>query len=436
LPDAATTLEHAALAVEGDAIIAVGPQSELRERFPAAPVDDWGEAALMPGLVNCHAHLELTVMRGFLEDVEHDFFAWLGKLTAARNERLTPEDLYVSALWGALEAARAGVTCIADAGTEGLTALRVLRDTGLRGVAYVESFGPDPTTAQENFAWLRERVAALRELETPLARVGVSPHAPYTVSAAQLELIADFALSEKLPVMTHAAESAAEDELLRHGRGPFAERLAQRGIAWRAPQMSSVQYLKESGLLATRPVLAHCVRTDEADWEILREAGATVAHCPKSNAKLSNGRAPLAGFLGAGLRVGLGSDSVASNNVCDLIEEARFAQLLARAGGDSVTLEQTFHAATAGGASALRQEHQIGTLTPGRQADFIAVALHDPRQTPVHDPRAAVLHASTGRDVKLTVVAGREIYRNGQMLTVDESELLARQQEVSRRVSL
>lgn len=434
LPDAATTWENGALAIAGDTITAAGTQSELRAQFPAAQIVDCGEAALMPGLVNCHTHLELTVMRGFLEDVEHDFFAWLGKLTAARNAHLTLEDLSISALWGAVEAARAGVTCVGDASTEGLTTLRALRETGLRGVAFVESFGPDPALAQENFVLLQEQIAAMRELATPLARVGVSPHAPYTVSAKQLELIADFALAEHLPVMMHAAESAVEDELLRHGRGPFAERLAARSIAWRAPQVSPVQYLKQSGLLATRPLLAHCVRTGEADWETLQEYDAAVAHCPKSNAKLNHGRAPFAAFLRQGLRVGLGSDSVAGNNTCDILEESRFAMLLARAGGDFVSLPQVFTAATDGGARALRLETQIGALTPGRQADFIAVALDGVHQTPVHDPRAAVFAASSGRDVKLTVVAGREIYRDGRMLTVDENELRARVREVAAKL--
>ena len=434
LPDATNSLENGALAIVGGAIAALGEQSELRQQFPSAQLVDCGEAALMPGLVNCHTHLELTVMRGFLEDVEHDFFAWLGKLTAARNEHLTPEDLYISALWGAVEAARAGVTCVGDASAEGLTTLLALRATGLRGVSFIESFGPDPALARENFARLEEQIAAMRELETPLAGIGVSPHAPYTVSPQQLALIADYALAENLPVMMHAAESAAEDELLRYGSGPFAARLAQRGITWRAPQMSPVQYLKQTGLLQTRLLLAHCVRTDEADWETLLEYDTAIAHCPKSNAKLNNGRAPWAAFLRRGLRVGLGSDSVAGNNTCDVLEEARFAMLLARAGGDFVSLPEAFAAATEGGARALRMETQIGALTPGRQADFIAVALEGAHQIPLHDPRAAVIAASSGRDVKLTVVAGREIYRDGQMLTVDEPELKERARRIAAKL--
>jgi 5-methylthioadenosine/S-adenosylhomocysteine deaminase len=436
LPGAAETIETGALAVAGETIAAVGPRAELAAQFPDAEVCDYGEAALLPGLVNCHTHLELTVMRGFLEDVEHDFFAWLGKLTAARNERLSVEDLRVSALWGAVEAARAGVTCVGDASAEGDTTLRALRDAGLRGVIFLESFGPDPSAARGNFALLQEKIAALREFETPLARVGVSPHAPYTVSAPQLELIADLALAEGLPVMMHAAESAAEDELLRRGRGPFADRLRARGIAWNAPKLSPVQYLERVGLLRTRPLLAHCVRADAADLSTLAARDASVAHCPKSNAKLHHGRAPFAEFLRRGLRCGLGSDSVASNNTCDLLEEARFATLLARAGGNAVSVKDALQAATHGGARALRLEHLTGALTPGRQADFVAVALTGPHQTPVHDPAAALLMASTGRDVRLTVVAGREIYRDGQMLTVDERELRAQVREVAEKLTV
>src|SRR6185503_15520906 len=182
-----------------------------------------------------------------------------------------------------------------------------------------------PRLVQENFDKLTAKVAELRGVETDLVRVGVSPHAPYTVCGPQLELIARFAHDEKLPLMMHAAESHAEELFVREGRGIFAEGLSKRAIEWNAPRLSTIQYLRQLGVLETQPLLAHCIRVDDADIETLRETGSKVAHCPKSNAKLGHGRAPFARFLEAGVVVGFGSDSVASNNTCDILEEARFA---------------------------------------------------------------------------------------------------------------
>ena len=190
------------------------------------------------------------------------------------------------------------------------------------------------------------------EIESALVRVGVSPHAPYTVCGKQLELIAELAHTEGLPLMMHAAESAAEESFSVYGRGIFADGLAKRNIEWAAPGVSTIQYLKQRGVLATRPLLAHCVRVDEKDIETLAETKSKVAHCPKSNAKLGHGRAPLATFLDRGIEVGLGSDSVASNNNCDMLEEARFAALIARS-DRLVTASEAMSFATIGGAGCL-----------------------------------------------------------------------------------
>jgi 5-methylthioadenosine/S-adenosylhomocysteine deaminase len=409
VPVSAAPIENGAVAVQGQRIAAVGPSSEIVERFPEFRVEQLGEAIILPGLVNTHTHLELTAMRGYLENEETDFFAWLRKLTRARLELLTPDDIRVSATWGACEAVRAGVTSVADASDSALMSMMALRDVGLRGVVYQESFGPDARLAQENFAKLKTKIAELRTIETDLVRVGVSPHAPYTVCGPQLELIADLARAEGLPLMMHAAESAAEDQLLREGCGAFAEGLARREIEWKAPGVSTIQYLKEVGLLDVQPLLAHCIRVDERDIETLRDSGSQVAHCPKSNAKLGHGRAPLAKFLRAGIAVGFGSDSVASNNTCDMLEEARFAALTARAGGVHVTASDALRAATFGGG-----------LSEGAPADLAVVSLTGVHQLPSYDPIATMIFASSGRDVILTVVAGREVYGNGRVSTVDE----------------
>src|ERR1700741_1837004 len=257
---------------------------------------------------------------------------------------------------------RAGVTRVDDASDSALMSMRALQDVGLRGVVYQESFGPDAKLVTENFEKLKGKLAELKSVATTLVRPGVSPHAPYTVCAAQLELISDLAKSEGLPLMMHAAESEAEAMLLREGCGVFADGLARRRIEWNAPGLSTIQYLKQVGILETRPLLAHCIRVDDDDIETLRSYDAKVAHCPKSNAKLGHGRAPFAKFVAAGGAVGLGSDSVASNNTCDILEEARFATLLSRASGSPVSATTALEAAA-------------GQLKEGSQADLTVVSL-------------------------------------------------------------
>ena len=434
LPVSAAAIENGAVAVEGQRIAGVGPHAEIVTKFPAAKIESLGEAVILPGLINTHTHLELTALRGYLEKEENDFFAWLRKLTIARLERMTPDDIRVSVTWGACEAVRAGVTCVGDASDSALLSMLALQEVGLRGVVYQESFGPDARLAQENFEKLKVKVAELRAQENRLVGAGVSPHAPYTVCGPQLELIVQLAHSERLPLMMHAAESEAEDLLLREGCGAFAEGLARRSIEWKTPGLSTIQYLKQVGILQTMPLLAHCIRVDEDDVETLRNYRAKVAHCPKSNAKLGHGRAPLAKFLQAEVVVGLGSDSVASNNTCDILEEARFATLLARAAGDNVSANEALEAATLGGALCFELEGEIGELKEDAQADFIAVRLSGVHQTPGYDPVATLIFASSGRDVFLTVIAGREVYRDGRVTTVDEDRLRARMEEISHRL--
>ena len=429
------------IAVSADLIVGVGARQTLTEKFPEAAVQDFGPAAIVPGLINSHSHLELTAMRGFLENEESDFFAWLKKLTVARLERMTTEDLNVAAQWGACEAARAGVTCVADASDAAMESMTALRAVGLRGVVFQESFGPDQRLAQENFGKLKTRVARLRELETKLVKCGVSPHAPYTVCAPQLELIARFALDEGLPLMMHAAETSMEVALLNEGSGAFAYGLRKRGIDWQPPGMSTIQYLKQHGILSTKPLLAHCIHVDSADLVTLGETGSKIAHCPKSNSKLRHGVAPLVRFLEQGIATGLGSDSVASNNVCDLFEEARYALLLVRSSGAEVnrapglTADDMLKLATSEGAKALGISEQAGALQEGMQADFAVVSLNGPHQIPLYDPASTLIFSSSARDVVLTVVAGKEVYRDGRVTTVDEDRLRARMKEIGQKLA-
>ena len=155
LPVSSAPIEHGAVAVDGPLIAGVGSVAEIKLRFPEARVESFGEAVILPGFVNTHTHLELTALRGYLENEESDFCAWLRKLTLARLERMTPEDIRDSATWGACEAVRAGITCVGDASDSGVMSMLALREVGLRGVVFQESFGPDPRLVEENFGKLR-----------------------------------------------------------------------------------------------------------------------------------------------------------------------------------------------------------------------------------------------------------------------------------------
>jgi 5-methylthioadenosine/S-adenosylhomocysteine deaminase len=254
-------------------------------------------------------------------------------------------------------------------------------------------------------------------------------------------MISRFSLEQKLPVMMHAAETEMEVSFLREGRGPFAEGLRSRGIEWRAPGVSTIQYLYDLGVLETKPLLAHCIQVDEADLETIKQTETRVAHCPKSNAKLGHGIAPFGKMIEKRIDVGLGSDSVASNNTCDLLEEARFALLLARAnfvvGSDrncGLNCDDILQAATLGGAQALGLAGKIGELKEGLQADFAVVSLDGAHQIPSYGPADTLIFASSGRDVTMTVVAGREVYRDGRVMNVDEERLRARMNEIARKL--
>jgi 5-methylthioadenosine/S-adenosylhomocysteine deaminase len=249
------------------------------------------------------------------------------------------------------------------------------------------------------------------------------------------------ALEQGCALSVHAAESAAEADLLRHGTGPFAAHLRERGIPWRPPGCSAVRYLDGLGVLRTRPLLAHAVTCTAADLELLARAGASIAHCPKSNAKLGHGVAPLDEMLAAGVTVGLGSDGVVSNNTVDLFEEARTALLLGRGrrgggapGGLDLDAREALRWMTAGGAEALAQEG-IGSIAEGNHADLTAISLSAPHLQPVHDIEAAVVWSASARDVILTMVGGEVLFQDGRVGPFDEAALLREIRALPRRLA-
>jgi len=436
LPVASPPIRDGALLVDPRGrIAAVGPAAAVPAPDDAELVD-LGEAALLPGLVNVHGHPELAAFRGLLDDLP--FHEWIPALNRLKREAaLGPEDYDVAARWTCIEAAAAGITTIGATEDSG-AALDALRAAGMRGIAYREVFGPDPARATDAVAELRARVAAMRERETDLVRVGVSPHAPYTVSDELFRRTAQLALDEALPIAIHAAEAEAEARLVAEGAGPFADGLRARGIATPPRGRSTIELLDRLGVLRARPLLIHCVRVDGDDRARIADAGAAVAHCPAANARLGHGTAPLIEMREAGITVGLGTDSVASNNRLDVFEEARLAQIFQRARLASATLldaDELLRLATLEGARALGLDDRIGTLEPGKDADLCAVALDGPHIVPLHDPVSALFHAARAPDVVLTAVRGRVIYRDRRVLTLDAAEIRPRLEAIAHRLA-
>lgn len=413
LPISSEPIKGGAVAIDGDAIVAVGNAEEIKSRYADADIEDFGNAAILPGFINCHSHLEVTSMRGALDDVEHDFRAWLLKLNDIRSG-LTPADIESAAVIGATEGARAGVTCFGDIGRYGEAGFKALKSVGLRGVLFQETeFSPDNSTADADFEKLKAKFLALREQSTDLVEVGLSPHSPYTVSRDLFALIAEFAIAEDVKLTIHAAESSDEDALLMRGEGFFTDFYARMNLNWEVPRCSPVEFLNSTGVLAARPLLAHCVTVSESDIALIAESGTRIAHCPKSNAKFGHGYAPLERFLDSGIVVGLGSDSVASNNICDLLEESRYAALSSRNRPDRgrfVSAREVLNAATLGGSKALGLDDKIGTLDLGKQADIAIVSLDSPAQSPLNDVESTLVFSSNARDVVATMVAGGTIY--------------------------
>ncbi|HEX8088747.1 MAG TPA: amidohydrolase family protein [Blastocatellia bacterium] len=436
LPISSPPIASGAVAVEKDRIVFVGAEAEIESlaEFRESERADFGCAAILPGFVNAHSHLELTLMRGFLEDLS--FRDWITKLTRTKYGRLLPEDFARSALLGACEAIRAGITTLADTG-DSRAAFDALARGGLRGIAYREVFGPNPADASKSVDDLRAKIDDMRASETSLVRAAVSPHSPYTVSANLFRRVTEYAARESLDMAIHTAESEAEQQMMLAGEGEFAEGLRARGILWDAPAVSTVKYFHSLGVLEIAPLLIHCVRVDDEDLSLMAHSRARAAHCPKSNAKLGHGVAPLTRMLDANITVGLGTDSVASNNRLDLIDEARFCALTHRGRSrDHAILgaDEMLRLATLGGARALGLERQVGSLEAGKQADLIVIDLSRTHNTPVHDVAAAVVFSAEASDVRHTIVAGRALYDGREVKTLDEAELLAQVNSALQRM--
>jgi cytosine/adenosine deaminase-related metal-dependent hydrolase len=420
-PIASAPIREGAVLVRDGRIAYVGPADAIATTPEAVRLVALGPAALLPGLVNAHSHLELTFLRGFLEGL--DFRDWLRSLTEIRRTLMNHDVLRDASRAGLREALRNGITCLADT-TDSGAPLTAMREYGVRGVGYLEVFGPDPAQCTEAIAQLTRRVEAARVQDTALVRVGVSPHAPYTVSKALFAATAGLAQQESLPMAVHVAESRAEMLLVRDGTGPFADRLRARQIAVAPQAESPIALLDAAGVLAAQPLLIHVIQADDRDLQRIADAGATIVHCPISNAKLGHGIAPLDRMLAHGICTGLGTDSVASNDRMDLLGEARQATLFCslRAGTpDALSAHDALALATRGGAEALGLGARVGTLEVGKDADLAAFPLDHEDAQPLFDPAVALVHALAGKvHATLVTVQGRELVRHGAVIQRDD----------------
>ena len=375
LPVDGEPIENGAVAIEDGRITAVGTTAELGEgdRFP--------DAAIVPGFVNAHTHLEYAVYAGFGDGLS--FAPWIA-MHIERKARLDRADMEAIARLGAAECLRSGITTVGDLGFVGAGA-HACAALGLRAIVYLEVFGSDASEAMRQFD---EKHAYVDGALSDLVRVGVSPHAPYTCSddvyRACLEL--------GLPLATHLHESQDELDWLLRGEGPW------QPVAHMLPPPSGetgIRRLAAAGLLDETVVAAHCVKVDADEIALLAQHGVAVAHCPRSNALLGCGIAPLHALRDAGLRVGIGTDGVSSVPSHDFFEELRTVLALARARderADALSASEALELATLGGARALGLDDEIGSLTPGKRADLAIVSLFGSPYLPWEDPAAAVVY--------------------------------------------
>lgn len=394
-------------------IVYVGP----RANAPDGADRELGECALIPGLVNAHTHLELTVFRGLLEDLS--FRDWIARLQGAKVAVMTPERFLDSARWGIAEGVRAGITTFADTCDSGVV-LEAMRERGVRGIMYQEVFSPsaDPTAVRDAAARLADQLARHDAFETELQHVGVSPHAPYTVSDPLFALVA----RSGRRIAVHIAESDAEHRFVCEGEGPFADAHRARGFAVARRATSPIALLEKLGVLDAHPLLIHCVRVSDTDIAAIATSGSSVAHCPISNAKLGHGIAPVLEMLDAGIPVGLGSDSMAANNRMHLLEESRAAVLAQRvraSRSDALPPSRALELATLGGARALGLAERIGSLDVGKEADLAAFDLAALAGSADADPEAALVFALGAEPAKFVAVAGIPKVWNWELLNED-----------------
>jgi 5-methylthioadenosine/S-adenosylhomocysteine deaminase len=414
-----------AVAVAGDSVLAVGPTSEIEAAWSAGEVIDCKGKVVLPGLVNAHTHVPMTLLRGLADDRRLDVWL-LGYMMPVEREFVSPEFCRVGTLIACAEMIRSGVTCFADMYYFEDAVAEATVEAGMRAVCSqtVMKFPtPDAASYDDSLALAREFIE--RWKGHPLIVPSVAPHAPYTCTADILKACSALAVEFDVPLHIHIAETLQEVEDWR-----------------REYDMPVVPWVKKQSLLEAKVLAAHCVHIDEGEMHTLHNAGAGVAHNPSSNLKLASGFAPVTQMLEQGLHVGIGTDGPASNNDLDMFEEMRLATFIAKAvTADPTALpaRQTLAMATRLGAQALHIGHLTGSLEPGKRADLAIVDLETLHGLPSFasdpdSPYARLVYAAKSADVTDVMVNGRWLMRNRELLTVDLPDLLQTSAEYARQI--
>lgn len=420
--------EEGALAIQGDHIVAVGTEAGLRAAYHPASMIDCGGKVLMPGLVNSHTHVPMTLLRGLADDLRLD--VWLmGYMMPVEREFVSPDFVRLGTKLACAEMIRSGVTTFADMYYFEEDIARATAEAGMRALcaqSVMKFPTPDAASYEESLEYTRDYIR--RWKEHALIVPSIAPHAVYTCTPEILHASAQLAAEFDVPLHTHIAETSFEVENLRNEQG-----------------MPVVPYMKKQGLFEAKVLAAHCVHIDEGEIRTLRHAAAGVAHNPSSNMKLASGFAPVKRMLDLGINVGIGTDGPASNNDLDMFEEVRLAAFIAKGfSGDPTALpaRTALSMATRLGANAMHMGHLTGSLEPGKRADLILVdiaKLHNAprfRRDPNNGVYAQLVYAGKANDVTDVMINGQWVMRDKKLLTLDEQELLYASQEYAKKIDI
>lgn len=363
-------IENGAIAVEGTEICRVGTFDEIKTLANIDKIIDLGNAVILPGLINIHTHLDLTNLHNRIKPTTN-FTHWVFQLLGARI-RWKEAEYNASIEKGIKLSIESGTTTVADiANTE--YSFSVLKKSLLRKVVYKEAIDLNPDHARDVLKKTQSELSTI--ITDNLFRIGLSPHAPYSVSKELYQVISQFACETGTPVCTHIAETRDEIEFLTNGTGNFPSFLRQiRAMPdnWQPPGLSPLQYLSETGILGNRPLLIHCNYVTDEEISLIKFSGASVAFCPRSHNFFGHTNHPFQKLLDAGINVGLGTDSLASNDTLSILDEMKFLSL-----HHAIPPNNLLTMATLNGAKALGLESKTGQIKEGFEADLCGVRLPD-----------------------------------------------------------
>ncbi len=414
-----------AVAVSGDSIVAVGFEGEIKKEYSGSETIDCKGKVLMPGLVNAHTHVPMTLLRGIADDLRLD--VWLqGYMWPVEREFASREFVHLGASIACAELIRSGVTTFNDMYFYEEEVAKASAQAGVRAVcgqSILKFPTPDAKSYEDAMEQARDYIQ--RWKGHPLIVPSIAPHAPYTTTDDILRQTASLAQEFDVPLHIHLAETALEVETMRNENG-----------------MPVIPYVKKQGLFDAKVIAAHCVHIDAGEIRSLHHAGAGVSHNPSSNLKIASGFAPVTKMLAAGLNVGIGTDGPASNNDLDMFEEVRLAAFIAKAVTNdptSLPASQALLMGTRLGAQALHIGHLTGSVTPGRRADLILVDLSPAHNSPSfrrssENAYAQIVYASKSTDVSDVMINGRWVMRGRKLLTVNEEELLAQAADIAKKI--